>query len=83
VRDDADAWVRIECLPGDLIILPAGIYHRFTLDTKNYIKVRRLFIGEPVWTPHNRPQADNMKEREGYVKWMKGGFKGENGIEAI
>ncbi|KAJ0078763.1 hypothetical protein Patl1_23529 [Pistacia atlantica] len=27
-----------------MIVLPAGCYHRFTLDTNNYIKVPVLYI---------------------------------------
>ena len=35
VRNEGDEWVRIRLEKGDLIIMPAGIYHRFTTDEQN------------------------------------------------
>uniref|UniRef100_A0A803KCB3 acireductone dioxygenase (Fe(2+)-requiring) n=1 Tax=Xenopus tropicalis TaxID=8364 RepID=A0A803KCB3_XENTR len=69
VRDKEDRWIRIFMQKGDMITLPAGIYHRFTLDENNYVKAMRLFVGDPVWTPYNRP-ADNFEAREKYVQFL-------------
>ena len=61
VRGLNDEWIRISLEAGDMIILPEGIYHRFTCDEKDHIKAMRLFVGEPVWTPYNRDEIDEMK----------------------
>lgn len=66
VRDFEDSWIRIKLSAGDLITLPEGIYHRFTLDDRDMIKAMRLFKGTPVWTPFNRPQEEHPS-RQAYV----------------
>jgi len=70
IRDTSNQWIRIHIKKGDLMTLPEGCYHRFTCDTTDFIQAMRLFIGEPVWTPFNRPQ-DKHPSREDYVtKYM-------------
>ena len=35
IRDPTnDKWIRIEASKNDMIAIPAGLYHRFTLDEK-------------------------------------------------
>ncbi|KAK9368443.1 Acireductone dioxygenase ARD family [Lipomyces kononenkoae] len=70
VRDVDDRWVRLKLDAGDLIILPAGIYHRFTTTSSDYIKAMRLFKDEPKWTPLPRPCDDN-KYRVDYLQSIK------------
>jgi hypothetical protein len=44
------------------------------LHFQDYIKVIRLFCGEPVWTPINRP-AEEHPSRKAYVESAKNDFK--------
>ena len=42
VRDKNDEWIKVEFAPGDLLILPPGIYHRLSLDEK-VLRGKRIF----------------------------------------
>ncbi|KAJ5715149.1 uncharacterized protein N7483_012330 [Penicillium malachiteum] len=69
VRGQEDEWIRICLKKDDMIILPAGIYHRFTTNEQNYVKAMRLFQDEPKWTPLNRgAEVDVNPHRKTYVE---------------
>lgn len=57
VRDPGDRWVRIFVEAGDLIIIPAQMYHRFFLTPAKKIRCARLFLNHEGWTPLYRESA--------------------------
>ncbi|XP_026438943.1 1,2-dihydroxy-3-keto-5-methylthiopentene dioxygenase 2-like [Papaver somniferum] len=81
VRDENEKWIRVWVKKGGMIVLPAGMYHRFTLDTDNYIKAMRLFVGEPVWTPYNRPH-DELPARKEYLDTFINKESGNHAVTA-
>nr|CAI5863662.1 unnamed protein product [Callosobruchus analis] len=71
IRDKFDEWIRVEILPGDLLVIPGGCYHRFTVDKKgDYRGVRILKDG--VYQAHVRP-SDQLRCRKEYVKKLYNG----------
>jgi 1,2-dihydroxy-3-keto-5-methylthiopentene dioxygenase len=77
IRDKEDKWVRIWIKKGDLMTLPEGCYHRFTCDETDYIQAMRLFIGQPVWTPFNRPQEEHESRKYYVDTYMEGAAEEE------
>lgn len=82
VRDQDDRWIRIHVFAGDFIILPEGIYHRFIPDKQNFIRTRRYFVGEPIWTSIDRPEGDQHPSRQIYIehRYRNGTTDIENGV---
>ncbi|MCO5551213.1 hypothetical protein L7F22_004712 [Adiantum nelumboides] len=44
IRDYSNKWIRFKVSKGDMITLPPGMYHRFTVDTSDYIKVTSVWL---------------------------------------
>eukprot|EP00002_Diphylleia_rotans_P002537 TRINITY_DN11599_c0_g1_i1.p1 TRINITY_DN11599_c0_g1~~TRINITY_DN11599_c0_g1_i1.p1 ORF type:complete len:147 (+),score=41.62 TRINITY_DN11599_c0_g1_i1:64-504(+) len=56
VRSSEDQWYRLIVSAGDFVILPVGIYHRFTLTESRSVHAYRLFAEVPKWTPIYREE---------------------------
>lgn len=75
VRTKQDQWIRVHLKAGDLIILPAGMYHRATLDEDDYVALYRCFQDAPRFVPINRAdsRADSNRVRLTYLMNLKKG----------
>jgi len=68
IRDVDDEWVRIHIKKGDFFTWPAGINHRFSVDSNSSIQAMRLFKGSPIWTAYPRDEVfGNHTARNDYV----------------
>ena len=56
IRSGKDQWMRVKVEQGDLIVVPAGRYHRFTLTETKTIRCVRLFKDKSGWVPFYRSQ---------------------------
>jgi 1,2-dihydroxy-3-keto-5-methylthiopentene dioxygenase len=54
IRSRRDQWMRVKVETGDLIVVPAGRHHRFTLTEKKTIRCVRLFKEKSGWVPTYR-----------------------------
>ncbi|KPA82590.1 hypothetical protein ABB37_03617 [Leptomonas pyrrhocoris] len=75
VRSKQDQWIRLHPKAGDLIVLPAGMYHRATLDEDDYVALFRCFQDAPRFVPINRSdsRADSNRVRLTYLMNLKKG----------
>lgn len=54
LRSKDDRWMRVTVGPGDVLIVPRGLYHRFFLTETSTIRCVRLFQDPAGWKPHYR-----------------------------
>ncbi|KAH9954099.1 hypothetical protein BC827DRAFT_1272911 [Russula dissimulans] len=68
----ADKWICLQVLPGDFVIIPPGIYHRFTLDKFNQIKALHLTKEDPMYTSYARgPETNTSASRVKYLDSLR------------
>lgn len=54
LRSQDDRWMRVTVEPGDLLVVPAKLHHRFLLTERKHIRCVRLFKDSSGWVPQYR-----------------------------
>jgi len=85
VRDENDQWIRVAVKKGGMIVLPAGMYHRFTLDNDNYIKVHMCYCTIFCWIIALVVLVVDLGPRNAWWPglWSRSGGCGVDVIEAM
>ena len=47
VEPEEDEWIRVQLERGDLIVIPKGVSHRFTVTPQNTVTIQRFFGKKP------------------------------------
>ncbi|KAJ7526724.1 hypothetical protein O6H91_16G044400 [Diphasiastrum complanatum] len=68
IRDYDESWIRFRVNKGDLIVLPPGMFHRFTLDEHNYVKALLLYTNIPCRTQLEKSTEDDSIARKLYAE---------------
>jgi len=58
LRSQDDRWMRATVEPGDLIVVPKNLHHRFLLTSRKHIRCVRLFKDSSGWVPHYRHASE-------------------------
>lgn len=58
LRSEGDRWMRVTVEPGDLLVVPANLHHRFLLTERKHIRCVRLFKDTSGWVPHYRHASE-------------------------
>ncbi|KAI1694445.1 ARD/ARD' family domain-containing protein [Ditylenchus destructor] len=68
VRNEKEEWVRMLLEPGDLMVLPGGIYHRFSPTMEEACHVIRLYSEVPTWTRFYRSEGECHNTRMAAIR---------------
>ncbi|CAI4232964.1 unnamed protein product [Auanema sp. JU1783] len=47
VEPEEDEWIRVQMEKGDLLVIPKGLSHRFTVTPQNNVTIQRFFSKKP------------------------------------
>ncbi|KAJ3336434.1 1,2-dihydroxy-3-keto-5-methylthiopentene dioxygenase [Gonapodya sp. JEL0774] len=76
VRDASDKWIRVTWGPGELISVPEGLWHRFTVDEGEFAEELRWWPTQKAWKRFDRtdPTSESTPSRQEYLqKYSKAG----------